>query len=216
MHRDDTRPGLELLLAAGVVAVLRGESADSVLETGVTLLEAGICALEVTMTVPSALDVMSRLAGETTAVVGAGSVRTAADVDACVDAGALYIVSPVCRREVIDRARIRGAIVIPGAMTPTEVLTAWDWGADLVKVFPAGRLGPAYLKDLHGPMPEIPLVPTGGITGENAGEYFEAGAALVCLGSWLTNGDSAQVRQRAKMIVGVLNTHKRRSAADVN
>jgi 2-dehydro-3-deoxyphosphogluconate aldolase/(4S)-4-hydroxy-2-oxoglutarate aldolase len=187
------------------VAVLRGAEADRVFEVATTLVEGGVRVLEVTMTVPGAFELIRRLVRETEALVGAGSVRTADDVDRCVDAGARFIVSPACVPEMVRRAVERGVVVIPGAMTPTEILRAWDLGADMVKVFPAARLGPTFLKDVHGPLPEIPLVPTGGLTGDNAGEYLDAGAALVCFGSWLTKGDRAQVLQRAGRIRALID-----------
>ena len=210
MQQCDRRAVVEILRANCAVAVLRGESADSVFETACVLLDGGVRVLEVTMTVPGALDLIRRLVAETSGIVGAGSVRTAADVDGCVDAGASFIVSPVCCPEVIQRAAKRDVVVIPGAMTPTEVLTAWDLGADLVKVFPAARLGAQYLKDLHGPLPEIPLVPTGGVTGENAREYLDAGASLICLGSWLTKGEKPQVLERAREVSRLVKEYRER------
>ncbi len=198
---------LKRMLDHRMVAVLRGESADAAYETARAVFEGGVHVLEITMTVPGAPEAIERLTSEPDAVVGAGSVCTAVDVDRCVDAGASFIVSPACVPEVIARASERGVVVIPGAMTPTEVLTAWTLGGDLVKVFPAGRLGPQYLKDLHGPLPQIPLVPTGGLTGDNVQEYLDAGAALVCFGSWLTKGDRAQVMQRAGELAALINAH---------
>jgi len=201
---------LETLRAYCAVAVLRGDDANAVFETACVLLDGGVRVLEVTMTVPGAHGLIRRLVAETSAVVGAGSVRTAADVDGCVDAGARFVVSPVCCPEVIQRAAERDVVVIPGAMTPTEVLAAWDLGADLVKVFPAARLGAQYLKDLHGPLPEIPLVPTGGVTGENAKEYLDAGAVLICLGSWLTKGEKSRVLERAREISRLVKEYRER------
>ena len=211
MARSDRQAVAGELRATCAVAVLRGQDADTVYEVARHVLEGGVRALEVTMTVPGAPEVIRRLVTETDALVGAGSVRTAQDVDRCIDAGACFIVSPTCCPEVIRRAAERGVVVIPGAMTPTEVLTAWDLGADLVKVFPAARLGPQFLKDLHGPLPEIPLVPTGGITGENAREYLEAGAELICLGSWLTKGNRQVVVERARAVTAVVREYRGRT-----
>jgi len=211
MQRADRQAVARELRAACAVAVLRGQDADIVYEAACHVLEGGVRALEVTMTIPGGPELIRRLVTETDALVGAGSVRTVQDVDECVDAGACFIVSPACRPEVVRRAAERGVLVIPGAMTPTEVLTAWDLGADLVKVFPAARLGPQFLRDLHGPLPEIPLVPTGGITGENAREYLEAGAELICLGSWLTKGDTQVVAERARAVAAVVKEHRGRT-----
>jgi len=204
----------ELLQSARVVAVFRGSNADTVFANALAAFGAGVRVLEVTQTIPAAPRLVERLIRETDAVVGAGSVRTAADVDAFADAGARFVMSPVCRHEIIDRAHAHGIAAIPGAMTPTEVLAAWDWGADLVKLFPAARLGPAYLKDLHGPMPDIPLVPTGGITGDNLREYLEAGAAAVCIGSWLSKGTAEKIRQRARQVAAEIDAFDRRSTTD--
>lgn len=200
---------LQLLLRAErAVAVLRGSDPDIVYERARAVLEGGIRAIEITLTVPGAIDVILRLAGDADAIVGAGSVRTASDVDRCLDAGALFVVSPVCQPEVIRRAKERQALVIPGAMTPTEVSTAWDLGGDLIKIFPAARLGPKFLSDLHGPLPEIPLVPTGGITDINAIEYLKAGAALIGIGSWLTVGGLDETRRRSSLIRAIINKYQ--------
>lgn len=200
---------LQLLLRAErAVAVLRGSDPDIVYERARAVLEGGIRAIEITLTVPGAIDVILRLAGDADAIVGAGSVRTASDVDRCLDAGALFVVSPVCQPEVIRRAKERQALVIPGAMTPTEVSTAWDLGGDLIKIFPAALLGPKFLSDLHGPLPEIPLVPTGGITDINAIEYLKAGAALIGIGSWLTVGGLDETRRRSSLIRAIINKYQ--------
>ena len=102
-------------------------------------------------------------------------------------AGAQFLVTPTVKLDVIETAHRYGVPVIPGAMTPTEILTAWEAGADMVKVFPASILGPEFIKAVHGPLPQIPLVPTGGITADNAGEFIRAGAAVVCAGGWLVD-----------------------------
>jgi len=115
---------------------------------------------------------------------------------------------------VVKRAKEKHAVVIPGAMTPTEVLAGWNLGADMIKIFPAARLGAAFLSDLRGPLPDIPLVPTGGITDENALEYLNAGAAMLCFGSWLVdrgamaNGDYDRLTERARRIQNLMRDHK--------
>jgi 2-dehydro-3-deoxyphosphogluconate aldolase/(4S)-4-hydroxy-2-oxoglutarate aldolase len=119
--------------------------------------------------------------------MGAGTVLDAATARQAILAGAEFLVTPTLEPDVIEMAHRYGKVVIPGAMTPTEILTAWEMGADMVKVFPASILGPKYLRAVHGPLPQIPLVPTGGITGENAGDFIRAGAAMVCGGSWLVD-----------------------------
>ena len=181
---------IEELTSARAVAVLRANGAPSAAAAARAILAGGVRAIEVTMTVPDAYDVIRQLAGDSSLILGAGTVLTAEEVDACVDAGARFIVSPTCCPEVIARAKDHDVVAIPGAMTPTEVLAAWNHGADMVKVFPAARLGPEYLSDLRGPLPHIPLVPTGGITDENALAYLKAGATLLCFGSWLVDRNS--------------------------
>ena len=181
---------IEELTSARAVAVLRANGAPRAAAAARAILAGGVRAIEVTMTVPDAYDVMRQLAGDGSLILGAGTVLTAEEVDACVEAGARFIVSPTCCPEVIARAKDHDVVAIPGAMTPTEVLAAWNHGADMVKVFPAARLGPEYLSDLRGPLPDIPLVPTGGITDENALTYLDAGATLLCFGSWLVDRES--------------------------
>ena len=178
---------IEELTNARAVAVLRANGAPRAAAAARAIVAGGVRAIEVTMTVPDAYDVMRQLAGDGSLILGAGTVLTAEEVDACVEAGARFIVSPTCCPEVIARAKDHDVVAIPGAMTPTEVLAAWNHGADMVKIFPAARLGPEYLSDLRGPLPDIPLVPTGGITDENALAYLDAGATLLCFGSWLAD-----------------------------
>ena len=181
---------IEELTSARAVAVLRANGAPSAAAAARAVVAGSVRVIEVTMTVPDAYDVMRQLAGDGSLILGAGTVLTAEEVDACVEAGARFIVSPTCCPEVIARAKDHDVVAIPGAMTPTEVLAAWNHGADMVKIFPAARLGPEFLSDLKGPLPDIPLVPTGGITDKNAIAYLEAGAALLCFGSWLVDRQS--------------------------
>ncbi|MFO7303087.1 MAG: bifunctional 4-hydroxy-2-oxoglutarate aldolase/2-dehydro-3-deoxy-phosphogluconate aldolase [Acidobacteriota bacterium] len=172
---------------AGVVAVIRMDTPERLPDVVAALVEAGIRALEVTMTVPGAIEHIRRTAATLPDgfVLGAGTVTDADTVHRAIDAGASFIVSPVFRRAVMDAALARGAAVAPGCLTPTEILDAWDAGARLVKVFPATALGPGYLKDIHGPMPHVRLMPTGGVTVDNAGEWIAAGAVAVGVGSSL-------------------------------
>jgi len=213
MSAERRNEQLDLLRSERAVAVLRADDADLAYDVACAVLEGGIRALEVTMTVPDASLVMTRLASIDGALVGAGTVLTAEEVDQCVDDGAHFIFSPTCCQDVVVRSKERDVPVIPGAMTPTEVLTAWRMGADMVKVFPAARLGPAFLSDLRGPLPGIPLVPTGGITDENATDYLDAGAELLCLGSWLVNrelmsqGRLDEITERARSIRRILDAY---------
>ena len=154
----------------GVVAIIRMPDPAALRAVVDALAEGGVRALEVTMTVPRAIELIAEIAPTLPAgfLFGAGTVLDADTVHRAVDAGAQFIVSPVFRREVINAAHEKGVPVMPGCFTPTEILEAWDMGADLVKVFPATSVGPGYLKDIRGPLPHVKLMPTGGVTIDNA------------------------------------------------
>lgn len=178
---------VQRIMALGALAVVRLPNADDVLPLARALHAGGISAIEVTTTVPGALQAIERLAkeGDPELVIGVGSVLDAPTVRRATDAGARFVVSPVFRREIVDEAHRHGAAALPGAFTPTEILNAHEAGADLVKIFPADALGLAFIKGVLGPMPFLRLVPTGGVTPHNAGSWIRAGAAAVGLGGML-------------------------------
>jgi 2-dehydro-3-deoxyphosphogluconate aldolase/(4S)-4-hydroxy-2-oxoglutarate aldolase len=180
---------LETILRTGVVAVLRAESPEKLINVAHALSKGGVEAIEVTMTVPGALDVIKEACGEMAgvAVIGAGTVLDAQTARSAILAGAEYIVAPTVNLDVIRTAKRYGKVVCPGALTPTEILTAWEAGADIVKVFPASAVGPAYLKALKGPLPQIRLMPTGGVSVENTAAFIEAGACAVAAGGKLVD-----------------------------
>jgi len=152
--------------------------------------EGGISIVEITMTVPGAVEVIRELTKNagTGILVGAGTVLNAEMARSCMDAGAQFLVSPGFHRGMVEFAAREGKLVMAGALTPTEVITAWEAGADFVKVFPCGNVGGAkYIKALRGPLPQIPLVPTGGVNLETAGEFIEAGAAALGVGGELVS-----------------------------
>ena len=171
----------------GALAVVRLPRADDVLPVARALHAGGVSAIEVTMTVPGALQAIERLAreGDGELLIGVGSVLDAETARRAVDAGARFVVSPVFRREIVDEAHRHGAAALPGAFTPTEILDAHEAGADMVKIFPADALGLAFIKGVLGPMPFLKLVPTGGVTPDNAGSWIRGGAAAVGLGGML-------------------------------
>jgi 2-dehydro-3-deoxyphosphogluconate aldolase / (4S)-4-hydroxy-2-oxoglutarate aldolase len=174
---------------AGVIAVIRLASGAQLRAVSDALIEGGIRALEVTMTVPRAVSLIEELVSSlpSDVLVGAGTVldpETASDV---IRAGAKFVVSPVFRRSLIERCHGFEIPVMPGCFTPTEILDAWEAGADLVKVFPATALGPGYVKDVRGPLPQVRLVPTGGVTRENAGDWIRAGAVAIGVGTALVD-----------------------------
>jgi 2-dehydro-3-deoxyphosphogluconate aldolase / (4S)-4-hydroxy-2-oxoglutarate aldolase len=186
MSRQTVAAALE---QAGVVAIIRMSDPSRVDNVFQALVDGGIQALEVTMTVPGAVDHIRRLASAAPKgfALGAGTVTDAETARRVVDAGATFVVSPVFRPAVVKATHEAGAAALPGCYSPTEILDAWDAGAEIVKVFPATSLGPGYLKDVHGPMPQVKLMPTGGVSIDNAGEWIRAGAVAVGMGSALTD-----------------------------
>ncbi len=194
---------------AGVVAVIRMKDPDKVQAVVDAIAEGGVRAIEVTMSVPGAVGLIRTLAPRMPKglLFGAGTVLDPGTAAQVIDAGAQFIVSPVFRRGLIEACHERGVPVAPGCFTPTEILDAWEAGADLVKVFPATALGPGYIKDVRAPLPHVKLMPTGGVTVENAGQWIKAGAAAVGVGTALLDtkaieaGDYAVLRARAETIV---------------
>ncbi len=173
--------------------VIRAESADAALAVVETLANAGLNVAEITMTVPSAIDVIASVAKRfgDRVLVGAGTVTDADTCERAVDAGAAFIVTPCLVPEVIEAAKRADVAVIPGALTPTEIFAALGQGADMIKVFPVQNVGgAAYLRALRGPFPDIPLVPTGGVTLESVREMFDAGAAAIGVGGELISRDA--------------------------
>jgi len=182
--------------------VIRAQSADAVLAVVEALMAAGLTVAEVTMTVPRAIEaitsVTKRFGGKV--LVGAGTVTDADTARRAMDAGAEFIVTPCLVPQVIEAARRADIAVLPGALTPTEVLEAFRKGGDMVKIFPAQSVGgAAYLRGLRGPFPDIPLVPTGGVTLDTVGEMFDAGAAAVGVGSELISKDALSRRDYASI-----------------
>jgi 2-dehydro-3-deoxyphosphogluconate aldolase/(4S)-4-hydroxy-2-oxoglutarate aldolase len=172
------------------------------------------------MSVPGAIDIIGEIAPTLPEgfVFGAGTVVDAETARAAVRAGARFIVSPVFRPAVIEASHAEGAAAMPGCFSPTEILAAWDAGADVVKVFPATALGPAYFKDLRGPMPQVRMMPTGGVSLENAPDWIRAGAVAIGVGGALVDpklvaaGNYAAITERAKRFVERV-THAREASA---
>jgi 2-dehydro-3-deoxyphosphogluconate aldolase/(4S)-4-hydroxy-2-oxoglutarate aldolase len=174
---------LKDLTDCGVVAVLRLPSTQVLPDIARALVAGGVLAVEVTMTTPGAIDGIAKLSKEMgdTAIIGVGTVLDAQTCREAIDAGAKYVVSPGFDEAVHSAAKGRGALSLPGAMTPTEILRAWAAGADIVKVFPSTALGPGYFRDVLAPLPHIKLMPTGGVDVKNVGDWIRAGA--VCVGA---------------------------------
>jgi 2-dehydro-3-deoxyphosphogluconate aldolase/(4S)-4-hydroxy-2-oxoglutarate aldolase len=202
-----TRPLLPAGIAsAGVVAIARRLTPDAVPAIAEALVAGGIGAFELTLNEPrdDALRAIEAAAAHVATTdlpiaIGAGTILTVDAAARAVDAGATFLVSPHLDVEIVAWAVDRGIPMLPGAATPTEVLSAWRAGAAAVKVFPASALGPSFIREIRGPFPDIPLQPTGGISVETAGDYIAAGAIAVGLGSWLfAGGTPASIEDRAR------------------
>jgi 2-dehydro-3-deoxyphosphogluconate aldolase / (4S)-4-hydroxy-2-oxoglutarate aldolase len=182
------------LLSPGLIAVIRTSRSEDVMPVCEALLEGGIHALEITLTVPNALDAIRVAAAKfgPAAVIGAGTVLTAQNCDNAIDAGAQFIVSPIMRPEIARAAHAADRPVMLGAYTPTEAQAASEAGADFIKIFPADRLGPAYIKALLGPLPHLRIVPTGGVDLGTASEFLRAGCVALGVGSSLLKPELIQ------------------------
>jgi 2-dehydro-3-deoxyphosphogluconate aldolase/(4S)-4-hydroxy-2-oxoglutarate aldolase len=179
---------LDRIIECGVVAVLRADKPGELLDVSKALREGGVVAIEVTMTVPGALKVIEEASAKMEdTIVGVGSVLDPETARAAILAGAEYVVGPALNLGVIEMAKRYGKPVMPGAFTPTEILAAWQAGADVVKVFPASVGGPSYFKDVKGPLPQVRLMPTGGVDIKTTPEFIKAGASAVGAGSAMVN-----------------------------
>ena len=178
---------LRQLIDTGVIAVIRADSGDQLVNVCRALSAGGVQACEITMTTPGALAAIAQASREVgdSALIGAGSVLDAETARAAILAGARFIFSPVLNLDVIQMAHRYDCVAVPGAMTPTEIFTAWSAGADVVKVFPANHFGPQYLRDVHGPLPQVKLTPTGGVDLTTAADWIKAGAVAIGVGSSL-------------------------------
>lgn len=182
---------LNELIETGVIAVIRADSGGQLVNVCRALSRGGVKACEITMTTPGALEAIAAASRELgkDALVGAGSVLDAETARAAILAGAKFIFSPILNIDVIEMAHRYDCVAVPGAMTPTEILAAWSAGADVVKVFPANHCGPQYLRDVHGPMPQVKLTPTGGVDLTTAADWIKAGAVAIGVGSSLVKKD---------------------------
>ena len=204
---------LRRIKEVGIIPVVRATTADEAMRAIDAIREGGIAVLEITMTVPGAVGVIEQVAARfgNDALVGAGTVLDAETARDCILAGAQFIVSPALNIETIARCRELDIAVMPGALTPTEVVQAWNAGADFVKVFPAGAVGGAsYLKALKAPLPQIELVPTGGVSLKTAADFIRAGAAALGVGADLVDinaireGQAALITERAKQFIEIV------------
>jgi len=201
----------------GIVAIIRSDSSKGVVDAAAALYEGGVRAVEISLTTPGGLDVIGDIHGQLpeACIIGAGTVLDRETVRLSVLAGAQFIVSPVYKLELIEACHRYGVPILAGAYTPTEALLAYEAGADLIKIFPANHLGPEYIRALRAPMPQLALVPTGGVTVENCSAYFAAGCAAVAIGSRVVNSQRIgtraweQIRADARAYVEVARQSRR-------
>ncbi|HBB87698.1 MAG TPA: 2-dehydro-3-deoxyphosphogluconate aldolase [Blastocatellia bacterium] len=206
---------LKRIRETGLIPVVRAESSDQALGAVAALRAGGLNVLEITMTVPGAVEVIRTLIAECgpETLIGAGTVLDPETAEACIQAGAQFIVSPALNEDTIKFCRDRDVAVFPGALTPTEVVRAWKAGADAVKVFPAGAVGGAsYLKALKAPLPQIELIPTGGVSLKTAADFIKAGALALGVGADLVDtqalreGNGALITERARQFLEIVQT----------
>ncbi|SDT98784.1 2-dehydro-3-deoxyphosphogluconate aldolase / (4S)-4-hydroxy-2-oxoglutarate aldolase [Verrucomicrobium sp. GAS474] len=180
---------LQRLLDPGLVAIIRADSSEGVADAAAALLEGGIDAIELTMTTPGALGAVaeiSRRFGDRV-LIGIGSVTDVESAERAIYAGALFVVTPVFRPKVVAACRRHGRPIASGAYTPTEALDAWEAGSDFVKIFPADSVGPGYIKALKAPLPQLRIIPTGGVNLKTVKEFLAAGCAALAVGSNLVS-----------------------------
>ena len=210
MHKNEV---IKQIRDIGIIPVVRASSADEAMRAIDAIREGGVSVLEITMTVPGAVNAIAQVAATygDEVIVGAGTVLDAETARACILNGAQFVVSPSLNLETIACCRRYGVAVLPGALTPTEIVTAWTAGADFVKVFPAGSLGGAsYIKSLKAPLPQIEMVPTGGVSLKTAADFIKAGASALGVGADLVDlkaireGQAAVITERAKQYVAIV------------
>ena len=200
---------LQLIRESGIIAIMRADSSDSLILAAEAIRAGGIRAIEVTMTTPGALEIVKAATGKfkDELLFGAGSVLDAQTARLAILSGAGFIVAPTLNLDVIRLCNRYGVPILPGCFTPTEALTAWEAGADMIKLFPAGTGGPGLVKALLAPLPQLEIVPVGGVELDNAAELMRAGAAALGVGSSLVNqalldaDDMAEITRRAAAFV---------------
>ncbi len=193
----------ERIVEIGIIPVVRASSSREARIAADAVCEGGIPIVEITMTVPGAVDVIRELTKDSSSsvLVGAGTVLNAEAARRCLDAGAQFLVSPGLNLPMVELARREGKMVMAGALTPTEIMMAWEAGSDLVKVFPCGPVGGAkYIKALKGPLPQVPLVPTGGVNLNTAAEFIEAGAVALGVGGELVQAEALKSNKPAIIV----------------
>lgn len=192
---------LQRIVDCGVVAIVRFDRPEELVEAARAIKAGGVDVIEFTMTTPNALNIIAASAEEfgEEVLLGAGTVLDPETARAAILSGARYIISPTLNPQVIELCHRYGVIAVPGAFTPTEILTAWEMGADMVKVFPAAAMGPGYIKDILSPLPQVRLLPVGGVSVSNVAEFIKAGATAVAAGSSLVDKRAVAERDFARL-----------------
>ena len=206
LKRSET---LSRMLASGVVAVIRLKDSRRLLNVIEAIRRGGVKSIEITMTVPGAVKIIGDLvpSAPEDVLVGAGTVTDLETARSVIDSGARFVVGPILNLDIVRYCHQHDVVVIPGCFSPTEIFAGWKAGADVIKVFPATSLGPKFFKDLHVPFPDIRLMPTGGVTIDNVGEWVKAGAVAVGIGSDLLDKQAIEeerydvLAERAKRLV---------------
>ena len=195
------------IMEIGIVPVVRASSPEHAMEAARAVCAGGIPIIELTMTVPGAIDVIRELKRsiDGSVLIGAGTVLDAKTAAQCLEAGAEFLVSPGFDRATVKFAKREGTLIMAGALTPTEVIAAWYAGADFVKIFPCGNVGgPSYIRALKAALPQIPMVPTGGVNSATAAEYLQAGACALGIGGELVSGNSQRITEAARQYVAIV------------
>lgn len=210
------------IVEVGIVPVVRASSPKQAVQAAEAVFAGGIPIVEVTMTVPGAIEVIAQLAKSMApdVLVGAGTVLDAESAQRCLDAGAEFLVSPGFDRATVELAKKHGILVMAGALTPTEVITAWRAGSDFVKIFPCGAVGGAkYIKALKAPLPQVPMVPTGGVNLDTAADFIRAGAEALGIGgelvsaAALTSGHIDEISEVARKYVAIVREARQEAAS---
>jgi len=202
------------LIELKAVAVIRMEDTSKLIKVAEAIYNGGVKAIEITMTVPDAINVIKLVEREIgdKVLIGVGSVLNSDMAQQAIDAGAKYVVSPIFKKDIIETSHKNNIPALPGAFTPTEVQAAYEAGADIVKIFPADVLGMAFIKGIKAPMPHLKVMPTGGVTLTNAGEWIKAGASAVGVGSDLLdktaigNGNYLKLTENAKILMSSIQS----------
>ena len=213
----------ERILQIGIVPVVRASSSAEARTAAEAVCKGGIPIVEITMTVPGAVEVIRELAKHSSPdelLVGAGTVLNPEQAQRCLDAGAQFLVSPGFNAKTVALAAAERRLMMAGALTPTEVIAAWEAGSDFVKVFPAGNVGgPKYIKALKGPLPDVPLIPTGGVNLQTAAEFLEAGAAALGIGGELVHpghlksGNTEAIVDAARTFLAIVQEARAKKAS---